>query len=209
ALPQLDVSRSVAALTLPPPHVTRSAFPRRIPRMQRPTAIVALCLLMPLAALAQTEKKPPARKPPAQKQPANPSASESADPATSAKTGQSGTSAAPETTAAQGTTSSSRASAQEGKPSAAQLDPEEFRKQVMEEVRRELQKAKEDLEKQTTWIEQDSAARVQDSEAVEQLRQRVNVFQPHGYLRLRGEFMNNFDLGRGNDPSGYPVFMTP
>jgi uncharacterized protein (TIGR04551 family) len=65
------------------------------------------------------------------------------------------------------------------------------------------------MEKQTTWIEQDSAARVQDSEAVEQLRQRVNVFQPHGYLRLRGEFMNNFDLGRGTDPSGYPIFVTP
>ena len=178
--------------------------------MKRPTAIAVLCLLLPLAALAQTAKKPPARKPPAQKQPANPSASESTDPSTSAKTGQSGTAAAPETAAAQGTsTSSSRASAQEGKPSAAQLDPEEFRKQVMEEVRRELQKAKEDLEKQTTWIEQDSAARVQDSEAVEQLRQRVNVFQPHGYLRLRGEFMNNFDLGRGNDPSGHPIFVTP
>jgi len=180
--------------------------------MQRPTAIVALCLLMPLAALAQTEKKPPARKPPAQKQPANPPASESTDPSTAAKTGQSGTAAAPETTAAQGagtSSSSSRAGAQEGKPSAAQLDPEEFRKQVMEEVRRELQKAKEDLEKQTAWIEQDSAARVQDSEAVEQLRQRVNVFQPHGYLRLRGEFMNNFDLGRGTDQSGHPIFVTP
>src|SRR5207248_7939826 len=139
-------------------------------------------------------------------------ASGSTDPSTSAKTGQSGTAAAPETTAAQGagtSSSSSRAGAQEGKPSAAQLDPEEFRKQVMEEVRRELQKAKEDLEKQTTWIEQDSAARVQDSEAVEQLRQRVNVFQPHGYLRLRGEFMNNFDLGRGTDQSGHPIFVTP
>ena len=178
--------------------------------MKRPTAIAVLCLLLPLAALAQTAKKPPARKPPAQKQPANPSASESTDPSTSAKTGQSGTAAAPETATAQGTgASSTRSSAQEGKPSAAQLDPEEFRKQVMEEVRRELQKAKEDMEKQTTWIEQDSAARVQDSEAVEQLRQRVNVFQPHGYLRLRGEFMNNFDLGRGNDPSGHPIFVTP
>jgi uncharacterized protein (TIGR04551 family) len=65
------------------------------------------------------------------------------------------------------------------------------------------------MEKQTAWVEQDSAARVQDSEAVDQLRQRVNLFQPHGYLRLRGEFMNNFDLGRGFDPSGHPIFVTP
>ena len=79
----------------------------------------------------------------------------------------------------------------------------------MEEVRRELQKAKEDMEKQTAWIEQDSAARVQDSEAVEQLRQRVNIFQPHGYFRLRGEFMYNMDLGRGTDPAGFPLFVKP
>src|SRR3954470_11848780 len=94
----------------------------RNPRMQsRPNAIAVLCLLLPLAALAQTEKKPPARKPPAQKQPANPSASESTDPPTSAKTGQPGTAVAPETSSPQGTSSSSlRAADQEGKPSAAQ-----------------------------------------------------------------------------------------
>jgi len=33
--------------------------------MRSSTAIAVLCLLLPLAALAQTEKKPPARKPPA------------------------------------------------------------------------------------------------------------------------------------------------
>ncbi|MFL5387683.1 MAG: TIGR04551 family protein [Myxococcales bacterium] len=169
--------------------------------MRRPTAIAALCLLFPLAALAQTEKKPPQRKPPAQKQQANPPPGESTD----AKTGQSSGAAAGDTAQAP----SSRSSAQAEKPSAQQIDPEEFRRQVMEEVRRELQKAKEDMEKQTAWIEQDSAARVQDSEAVEQLRQRVNLFQPHGYFRLRGEFMYNMDLGRGNDPAGFPLFVRP
>jgi uncharacterized protein (TIGR04551 family) len=79
----------------------------------------------------------------------------------------------------------------------------------MEEVRRELQKAKDEVKQQTAWIEQDSAARVQDSEAVEALRQRVNLFQPHGYLRLRGEFFNNLDLGRGPDKAGHNLFPGP
>src|SRR5206468_6126781 len=94
-------------------------------------------------------------------------------------------------------------------PAAAQIDPVEFRRQVMEEVRRELQKAKDEMKQQTAWVEQDSAARVQDSEAVESLRQRVNLFQPHGYMRLRGEFFNNMRLGRGADPAGNFLFPGP
>ena len=56
----------------------------------------------------------------------------------------------------------------------------------MEEVRKELQKTKDEVKQETAWVEQDSQARVQDSEAVESLKQRVNLFQPHGYLRTRG-----------------------
>src|SRR5205823_1749380 len=58
-------------------------------------------------------------------------------------------------------------------------------------------------------VEQDSRARVQDSEAVESLKQRVNLFQPHGYLRMRGEFFNNMRLGRGADPGGNFLFPGP
>lgn len=89
------------------------------------------------------------------------------------------------------------------------FDSEEFRRQVMEEVRKELQKAKDEVKQETAWVEQDSQARVQDSEAVEALKQRVNLFQPHGYLRTRGEFFNNMRLGRGSDPSGYQLFPGP
>src|SRR5207237_6196096 len=103
----------------------------------------------------------------------------------------------------------SSATAGQKPPAVSQIDPEEFRRQVMEEVRRELQKAKDEVKQETAWIEQDSAARVQDSEAVEALKQRVNLFQPHGYLRLRGEFLNNLDLGRGGDKAGYNLFPGP
>jgi len=189
--------------------------------MRRISALAAVCLFLPCAVVAQRSSTPRNRPGSKQKPKANPSAGEAAQPATSAKTGESGTAAAPENpatsatsapgpTAASGQTASSSAGETTQKPpSASQIDPEEFRRQVMEEVRRELQKTKDEVKHQTAWIEQDSAARVQDSEAVESLRQRVNLFQPHGYLRLRGEFFNNLDLGRGTDPSGHTLFPGP
>ncbi len=188
--------------------------------MRRTFALAAVCLLLPCAVLAQTSPAPRSRAAAKQKPkaPANPSASDAAQPATPATTGESGTAAVPEnrsTSAAAGSsaaapqTSTSSEGASQKPPSASQTDPEEFRRQVMEEVRRELQKAKDEVKQQTAWIEQDSAARVQDSEAVESLRQRVNLFQPHGYLRLRGEFFNNLDLGRGPDQTGHTLFPGP
>ena len=189
--------------------------------MRRISALAAVCLFLPCAAPAQSSSEPRSRAAAkAKPKPANPSAGEAAQPTTSAKTGESGTPAAPENPSTSATSSGAGASTagQSGAsaesptrtaPSASQVDPEEFRRQVMEEVRRELQKTKDEVKQQTSWIEQDSAARVQDSEAVESLRQRVNLFQPHGYLRLRGEFLNNLDLGRGPDPTGHNLFPGP
>jgi uncharacterized protein (TIGR04551 family) len=89
------------------------------------------------------------------------------------------------------------------------IDPEEFRRQVMEEVRKELKEAREKAKEETDWVKQDSTARVRDSEAVEALKTRVNLFQPHGYLRWRFEFFNDMDLKRGVDPAGYSLFPRP
>jgi len=192
--------------------------------MRRLAALVAMCLFLPCAVLAQSS--PETRSGAAAKQKgkgkANPSAGQAAQPATSAKTGESGSTAAPENPSTSTTASPAAgpgtAGAQSGAssetagqkpPSASQVDPEEFRRQVMEEVRRELQKTKDEVKQQTSWIEQDSAARVQDSEAVEALRQRVNLFQPHGYFRMRGEFLYNFDLGRGPDQTAHTLFPGP
>jgi uncharacterized protein (TIGR04551 family) len=186
--------------------------------MRRISALAAVCLLLPCAALAQTSPPPRSKAATKQKSKAadKPSADEAAQPATSAKAGESGTAADPESSSARAGASSAAAPQASGSEAAGQkqslppgVDQEEFRRQVMEEVRRELQKAKDEVKQQTAWIEQDSAARVQDSEAVEALRQRVNLFQPHGYLRLRGEFFNNLDLGRGPDPAGHNLFPGP
>ena len=182
----------------------------------------SLCLAAVLAfaggAFAQAA---PARKPnaKAKRPPANPSAAEAQTqaPATSAKTGEQGTAAAPSdasraaapSASAPATTTSAQPAPAAGAATSTPprtFDEAEFRRQVMEEVRRELQKTKDEVKQETAWVEQDSQARVQDSEAVESLKQRVNLFQPHGYLRMRGEFFNNMRLGRGADPAGNFLF---
>src|SRR5438105_4985741 len=160
----------------------------------------SLCLAAALAlggaASAQTQTQAaPAPKPKgASAQPEKPAA------------GTPATSAAPAAPAAAPTTTAQGPAAEPTRPA---LDQEEFRRQVMEEVRKELQKTKDEVKQETAWVEQDSQARVQDSEAVEALKQRVNLFQPHGYVRMRGEFFNNMNLGRGADPAGYNFFPGP
>src|SRR5207248_1007350 len=174
-------------------------------------AALSFCATDALAQTAPTRKAPakPKRPPPA------PSTGDSQAPSTSTKTGEQGTAAAPSkadsAAAGAGTTSAPAAVAAGASTAQAPrgFDQEEFRRQVMEEVRRELQKTKDEVKQETAWVEQDSQARVQDSEAVEALKQRVNLFQPHGYLRMRGEFFNNMNLGRGADPAGYNLFPGP
>jgi uncharacterized protein (TIGR04551 family) len=172
--------------------------------MLRPLCLAAV-LTFGGAALAQTA--PPAN-PPAKKTPAQNASPEGAPaPATSTKTGEQGTAAAQQGAQAPAATP---APATPGQPvTTTTVDQEEFRRQVMEEVRRELAKAKDEVKQETAWVAQDSQARVQDSEAVEQLKTRVNLFQPHGYMRMRGEFFNNMRLGFGTDPSGNALFGGP
>ena len=183
----------------------------RVYRMHRRSSLAAVLCLVALPVFAQIKPAPAkAKKAPARVK-ANPSAGEAQPPSTSAKTGEAGTAAAPSAasdSAAAGT-SSAPAAAPAEPAKVPSFDSEEFRRQVMEEVRRELQKTKDEVKQETAWVEQDSQARVQDSEAVEALKQRVNLFQPHGYLRVRGEFFNGLNLQRGADPSGYYLFPSP
>jgi uncharacterized protein (TIGR04551 family) len=160
---------------------------------------LAAALTLGGAAFAQTAA--PATTPPAKAKKAPKNASSADAPQPSTKTGEQGTAASEPATPAPAPVAPL--------VTGPALDQEEFRRQVMEEVRKELQKAKDEVKQQTAWVEQDSQARVQDSEAVEQLKGRVNLFQPHGYLRMRGEFFNNMNLGVGADPTGNQLFSGP
>jgi uncharacterized protein (TIGR04551 family) len=177
--------------------------------MLRSLLIAAALSLAAPAAEAQTT---PTRKTTKPKKPAPPPADDAKAPATSTTTGEQGTSVAPSTAGSGGAAQSApaaQAPTTPTSPSQRTVDQEEFRRQVMEEVRRELQKAKDEVKQETAWVAQDSQARVQDSEAVESLKQRVNLFQPHGYFRLRGEFFYDMRLDRGPDPSGNFLFPGP
>jgi hypothetical protein len=166
--------------------------------MARPLALAAAVCLA--AASAPAQIAPAKGKPKASKKALEKPAAVQAPPAAAAP-------AAAESQTQ--STAAPAASPQVTKPPPPAFDQEDFRRQVMEEVRRELQKTKDEVKQETAWVEQDSQARVQDSEAVEQLKQRVNLFQPHGYLRMRSEFFNNLNLGRGADPSGHTLFISP
>jgi uncharacterized protein (TIGR04551 family) len=159
------------------------------------------------AQTAPTDTTPPAKvKAKAKKAPQNASVADPTPaPATSTKTGEQGSPVATESAAP----APAAVPATAAIPPVPALDQEEFRRQVMEEVRKELQKAKDEVKQETAWVEQDSQARVQDSESVEQLKSRVNLFQPHGYLRMRGEFFNNMNLGTGLDPAHNQLFSGP
>jgi uncharacterized protein (TIGR04551 family) len=179
--------------------------------MLRSFFLAAALSLTASGAEAQTTptQTTPTRKTKPKKPKQNPPASDSQAPATSTRTGEQATSAAPSRSDAPAAGSAATTPAPAGAPTQRTIDQEEFRRQVMEEVRRELQKAKDEVKQETAWVEQDSQARVQDSEAVESLKQRVNLFQPHGYFRLRPEFFYNLRLGRGADPAGNFLFPGP
>ncbi len=172
------------------------------------TSLAAGGALAQTAPPTKTQAKP-------KRPPETPPAAESQAPSTSAKAGEQGTAASSPSSAPSGSTVQAQGGS--GAPAAGAsapqapraFDQEEFRRQVMEEVRRELQKTKDEVKQQTAWVEQDSQARVQDSEAVESLKQRVSLFQPHGYFRVRGEFFYNMNLGRGADPAGNFLFPGP
>jgi len=181
----------------------------------------SLCLAAVLgfaadSALAQTTTTPAPKT--TKKRPAKPPPAKDAQaPATSTSADDPGTAPAPSGASAAAGSAQAPAAPTSAPPAAGTttaqaprpFDQEEFRRQVMEEVRRELQKTKDEVKRETAWVEQDSQARVQDSEAVESLKQRVNLFQPHGYFRLRPEFFYNMNLGRGPDATGNTLFPGP
>lgn len=83
---------------------------------------------------------------------------------------------------------------------------EEIRRDVMDEVRRELAKAREELRDEITYVENEADARAYDAEQLRELQQSVNLLQLHGYFRLRGDLFQKADLGRGADPAGNTLF---
>jgi uncharacterized protein (TIGR04551 family) len=77
-------------------------------------------------------------------------------------------------------------------------------------IRREVEKAKEDIRDEVrAEIQGAQSAREFMDSAVVGERTKLDFLQLHGYLRVRGDLQDNFDLRRGPDPSGYFLFPRP
>lgn len=83
---------------------------------------------------------------------------------------------------------------------------EDVRREVLDEVRRELDKTKQEIRDEVSYVESAEDARNYDAKQLKELKQTVNLLQLHGYFRTRGELFNRADLGRGPDATGNTLF---
>lgn len=143
-------------------------------------SLLAALLVFPAGARAQATQ--PAPKPAAQAKPATPTKA-AAQPATPAKPG-------------------AQAPAAKG---VSDLDPA-----TRDLVRREIEKAKEEMRDELRQ-EIQSAQSAQEFMAVNESTERpkLEFLQLNGYLRVRGDLFDNFDLHRQPDSSQYFLFPRP
>ena len=81
---------------------------------------------------------------------------------------------------------------------------------VRELVRREVERAKEEMRDEVrAEIQGAQSAREFMETATVGDRPKLDFFQLHGYLRLRGDLFDNVDLRRAADLSGYYLFPRP
>jgi uncharacterized protein (TIGR04551 family) len=90
-------------------------------------------------------------------------------------------------------------------PAAPALDPA-----TRDLVRREVERAKEEMRDEVRAEIQgaQSAREFMDTAAAGE-RPKLDFLQLNGYLRVRGDLMDNFDLRRAADPEGFYLFPRP
>ncbi len=82
----------------------------------------------------------------------------------------------------------------------------DLRRELMDEVRQELDTRVEALRGELAAVQDAEAAREVDLAQLQGLARTVNLVEWHGYFRLRGDLFSGADLGRGADPSGRTIF---
>ena len=83
---------------------------------------------------------------------------------------------------------------------------EDLRREVLDEVRRELSRSSKALRDELSFVEASEEARIHDARQLKELKQVVNLLQLHGYWRMRGDIFRRADLGRGRDAAGQSLF---
>lgn len=102
-----------------------------------------------------------------------------------------------------------RGTARPAPRSQAAIERDQIRREVLDEVRRELDRTKEEIRDEVSYVESEADARNYDARELRELKQSVNFLQLHGYFRGRGDLFHNADLGRGPDPTGATLFPDP
>jgi len=80
--------------------------------------------------------------------------------------------------------------------------------EVAPEVQAAIEKAKEELREELRTRAQDQAVAQAEALPADEGR-KLNLFQVSGYLRLRGDLLDDLSLRRGADPGGYYLFPPP
>ena len=147
-------------------------------------ALLAVSILLPAGARAQATAAPAKKDSPA---------SQPAKSAAIAQTQQPSSAGAPASTPPAAA------------PGAATLDPA-----TRDLVRREVEKAKEEMrDEMRAEIQGAQSAREFMETTAAGERPKLDFLQLNGYLRVRGDLFDNLDLHRSADPSGYYLFPRP
>jgi len=88
---------------------------------------------------------------------------------------------------------------------AVNSDTEDVRRELnakLDAAKKEIKEVREEMRAQMAT---QSAAQGWQEEWVEEKR-KLELFVPNGYLRVRPDLFNKFDLGRADDPAGYSLF---
>lgn len=84
-----------------------------------------------------------------------------------------------------------------------------LKRELLEDVDRALERAKDDIRREVSFVEAEADARSYDARELQELKKTVNLLQLHGYFRGRGDLFNKADLNRGVDPADFTLFPKP
>jgi uncharacterized protein (TIGR04551 family) len=82
-------------------------------------------------------------------------------------------------------------------------------KKIMDAVRAELEKAKEDMRDEVHAQLQGAQTAKEWGEVFEEEKPKLELLQLNGYLRVRGDLLDNLDLRRGPDSDGFYLYPRP
>ncbi|MGC4117549.1 MAG: TIGR04551 family protein [Myxococcales bacterium] len=94
---------------------------------------------------------------------------------------------------------------------AEKVEREQLKREVLDEVKRALDKQKEEVRDEVrAQVATQSANRALEEEfQFHEEKKKLELFELNGYFRVRPELFHQFDMRRGADPMGFHLFPLP